>query len=382
MGITQITALGYPITNIVLCLLGSLGVHVWDMTYSQINYATHGAVAGGTIYYVAVGITKLSIALFVRRMAVAASRKWQLCIDFYVAAVVAYVLLALFWNVFTCRPIPAAWDLVFRGRQAAPPVCMDVVLQSKILGGIHIALGVILLLAVPVIVLCRTQMDSARKVRMYLVCTVGVLGVAAGLLRELRLDIPEDSSWDYVAVLAWTSADLVLGLLVASLPILDGLLARPWHTSPAELASISDSRGDSDSKQQVTSTTTTSSTSSHPPSTYTTRQKNRSVRDIAAALGGGGGGSKRVMKRSESRESIMKKERRSEDTAMEMGILCTQEIRVLYTSRRDIASDGPPTPRREHYLDRAEWRESVQKPEEVAAPLPARKLSSRLKRHA
>jgi len=359
-----------------MCLMGSAGVHVWDMSYTQISYASHGDMAAGTIYYVAVGLTKLSIALFVRRMAVTASRKWQLCIGFYVAAVVAYVLLALFWNIFTCRPIPAAWDLAFRGRQAAPPTCMDVILQSRILGGIHIGLGVMLLLVVPIVVLYRVRMDSARKVRLYIVCTVGALTVAAGLLRELRLDIFEDASWEYVEIMGLTSADLVLGLLVASLPILDGLLARPWRAAPTELPSISDSRDDSDSKQQVTSNTTSTTAG-----IYTTSQKNKSMRDIAAVLGGGGNGSKRALKRSESRESIMNKERRSED-AMEMGILCTQEIRVLYTSRKDITADGPPTPRREHYLDRAEWREGVQKAEEAAVSVPTRKLSSRLKRHA
>ncbi|KAH7038374.1 uncharacterized protein B0I36DRAFT_420836 [Microdochium trichocladiopsis] len=331
--LAAITALSYPITHIILPLVGATCRHVWDMTYQEINYGSYGGAATRTIYYVAVGLIKLSIALFVRRMAHHASRRWQILIDVFIVTVIAYILVTLFWNVFSCNPAPAQWDLAFRGRAAIPPVCGDVALRSHILGGVHVGQGIILL-AIPIVVLLKFQLDTAKKIRLYIVWIVGAVQVASALLRELRPSTSKDTSWDYTEILIWTSIDLTLGILLASLPVMDGLLAGNWHKTATGMASDimspQRSRNNSDPKQQQPTkgggTTTV----------YTTRQKNRSLRNIGTTLGGGGGGSSRL-KRTESSESIMQGERRSEDAAMEMGILRTQEIRVLYSMAAERA---------------------------------------------
>lgn len=215
---------GYPITQIILPLLGAAGRRTWDMSYYQYKVGLVGAMWARSNFYVAVCLTKLSITIFVRRMAYRAGRGWQVFIDVFLATIVAYVLLATFWNIFACNPIQAHGDLSVRGRAEPAPVCTDYFLQGRVLAGIHVAQGIILL-STPIIFLWKVRINRAKKTRLYIVWTVGAVAVTGDILRELRAESSFDVSWNYTETMVWTSVDLTLELLVASLPVLDGLIA-------------------------------------------------------------------------------------------------------------------------------------------------------------
>jgi len=365
--LAMIVGVGYPITQIVLPLLGAAGLHTWDMSYYQYNVGFIGAMWARSNFYVAVGLTKLSITLFVRRMAYRAGRGWQIFINIFLATVVVYVLLATFWNLFACNPIQAHGDLSVRGRAEPAPVCTDYYLQGRVLAGMHVAQGIILL-STPIIFLWKVRIDRAKKIRLYIIWIVGAIAIAGGILRELRPDPSSDLSWNYTEILVWTSVDLTLELLVASLPVLDGMIASGWHKATAHLTGgtggMSSSGHGGESGAHNLSNNRGGSSARHkrwPGDGYrqhpTSSEKNMLSSKITTTKQSVG------MDRTESRESIVQKtQRQMSDDELEMNILKTQEIRVLYSHKQEHAVSETSISRKDYYLDRPEWRQKAHTP--------------------
>ncbi|KAJ1323365.1 hypothetical protein MN608_11514 [Microdochium nivale] len=367
--LAMVVALGYPVTQLVLLSMGTSGVHSWDMTYEQFRFGFHGATVARAIFYVSVGLTKLSITLFIRRMAHRASRRWRVFIDTFLASVVAYILLAIFWNMLACNPILAQGDMAVNGRAEPAPVCVDYVMQSRVLAGVHLAQGVALL-TTPVVFLWKVRIDRAKKARLFATWAVGALAISSGLLRELRPLPVDDMSWDYAEMFIWTSVDLTLELLVASLPVLDGMLATGWHRATAHVApGLSSSSGPrSTGRTTVTTNTAKSAKNRLWPQAAAERSTagekgSRAAAKLAA-----------VNSRTESRESIVGKGAQVSDDGLEMAILRTHEVCVLYSPKQEqfsISSGGNgsggslATAHREHYLDRPKWQQ------EDLGPLPS-----------
>ncbi|KAJ1326943.1 hypothetical protein MN608_08392 [Microdochium nivale] len=363
--LAMVVALGYPITQLVLLLMGTSGIHSWDLTYEEFAIGFHGAMIARSIFYVSVGLTKLSITLFIRRMAYRASRPWRIFINTFLVSVVAYVLLAIFWSLLACNPVGAQGDIALNGRAEPPPVCVDYVLQSRVLAGVHLAQGVALL-TTPVVFLWKVRIDRAKKIRLFTTWAVGALAISSGLLRELRPPPLLDMSWEYTETFIWTSVDLTLELLVASLPVLDGMLLIGWHRATAHVApGLGNSRlGSSGPRSQGRTTTTTNINTAKSP-------KHRLWPQAAAERSTAAEKSSRATaklavgnSRTESRESIVEKGAKVSDDGLEMTILRTHEIRVLYSPKQEhksISSGSSggslDTAHREHYLDQPRWQQ-------------------------
>jgi hypothetical protein len=223
-----VLAITYPVAQTIGLYLGGAGLHTWEVTYEQYEVGTMIGVFCKITFYQAVSLIKISIAVFIRRLASGASRRWTWFCDIFLVSTGAYMLMALFWLLFTCYPVQAQWSLYARGATEPLPRCLDTISQGRILSGIHVAQGMILLSA-PIVILWTIQMDRAKKIRLFVVWAIGGLTVLGGLLRQVRPLIHRDMTWDYVEVLAWTSLDLTLGIVTASLPVLDGMLSNAWH---------------------------------------------------------------------------------------------------------------------------------------------------------
>ncbi|KAJ1333144.1 hypothetical protein MN608_03134 [Microdochium nivale] len=351
----MIVGLGYPITQIVLNLKGVGGVHTWDLTYEQYRFGNAGAMFARSIFYVTVGLTKLSITLFVRRMVDRTSRRWRIFLDILLATMVAYIALAVLWNLFGCNPINAYWDLEVRGRPE-PPVCTDFDLQSRVLATVHVAQGIVLL-STPIAFLWKVRINLAKKVRLYVIWIIGALAISGGILRELRLDRSWDISWNYTEILVWTSIELTLELLVASLPVLDSALVSSWHKASAHVA-------DGISSRTHGTTTNSSSGGRHQRWTGGGYQptSETSVLKAKAPITTAG------MDKSESRENIVQHEegRGSDDDGIQMAILRTQEVHMEYSPNSKFETRGPSSPRIDFRIDRPGWRQDV-----VVHPEPA-----------
>lgn len=205
---------------------GGAGHHVWEVTYSQYNvYAYYGRVCQ-IIFYIAVGLIKISITLFIRRIVDCISRFWTVVTDIFLAVEVAYVLLAVFWQALLCKPPRASWDRWYAGSLDSPATCLDNTLAVRTLRVAHLALGVLLLLT-PVVILWSVRMRWQKKARLFLIWAAGALSVIGGLLQQLQ-SISKDSTWSYTDILVWTCLDLCMGTITASLPVMDGWLFGSW----------------------------------------------------------------------------------------------------------------------------------------------------------
>ncbi|KAF9691265.1 hypothetical protein EKO04_010696 [Ascochyta lentis] len=296
-----VLALTYPIAQTIGLYTGGAGLHTWEVTYDEYEIGTMIGVFCKIAFYQAVSLVKISIALFIRRLASGASRRWRWFCDIFLATVGAYMLLALFWLLFTCSPIQGQWSLHTRGISEQLPQCLDTISQGRILSGLHVAQGMVLLSA-PIVILWTVQMDRAKKTRLFVFWAVGGITVIGGLLRQVRPLVHQDMTWDYVEVLAWTSLDLALGTVTASLPVLDGMLSNVWHRAMSSVGVSSNITSDNSAPRAQKS----------PPK-------------VSSRM------SSRMHRPSESEENIVDK-----TAAMEMSIVRTRVVHVQSSPRSSL----------------------------------------------
>lgn len=202
---------------------GGAGHHMWEVTYSQYNtYAFYGAICQ-IIFFVAVGLVKISITLFVRRLTDQTSRRWRIIADIFLSWVVGYVLIALFWSVFICTPPRARWDRWYYGQLDHLATCGNFTANILFLSITHVVQGMMLLSA-PIIILRKVRMDRKKKARLFSLWAAGGLTVLGGLLRQVAPNFSADVTWGYTEILIWTSVDLCMGIVTASLPVMDAFL--------------------------------------------------------------------------------------------------------------------------------------------------------------
>lgn len=183
---------------------GGGGKHTWDVTYAE--YVIFNKVYRSTksrlaairrlirslqlaivckiIFFTTVGVIKISICLFLRRISEAASRYPRIANDAFLFLLVGYTLLALFWSCFQCSPAPAMWDKIYSGKLATPATCWSTLIVANALSVLHVIMDFVLLLT-PMIVLWKVQLNRKTKIRLFIVFSVGGLSCVASVLREL-----------------------------------------------------------------------------------------------------------------------------------------------------------------------------------------------------
>lgn len=182
------------------------------------------------IYYPTVGVIKISITLFIRRLVDTAYRTWRIVADIFLGTLVAYVLASIFWGIFMCNPQRAVWDREFAGSLTEPATCGNTALNTKVLSIIHVVQS-ILLLATPIIILWSVRIDRGKKIRLFVIWAAGGLTVTGGLLQQLQPFASRDVFWDYTIILRWTVLDISMGIVTASLPVLDAAIMGSWRAA-------------------------------------------------------------------------------------------------------------------------------------------------------
>ncbi|KAK2607907.1 hypothetical protein N8I77_006550 [Diaporthe amygdali] len=224
-------AITYPVYQIVMATSGGGGLHTWDVTYNQFEMFWYYGTVSQLTYYVSVGLIKISITLFIRRLIDRSHSRWYaLAADVFLATLVIYVLLAIFWSVFSCADQPrASFSLRYTGALDTPPVCGNVFARAWTMSVVHVVQQVILL-ASPIVILWTVRMDKYKKARLFAIWIAGAVSVLGGLLRQTQSssEYASDIMWNYTSILVWTSLDLCMGLVTANLPVMDAFLFGSW----------------------------------------------------------------------------------------------------------------------------------------------------------
>jgi hypothetical protein len=112
------------------------------------------------------------------------------------------------------------------------------------------------------------QIDLSKKIRLFFIWLVGSTAVVGGLLQQITASVTNDNFWQYTDILRWTSLDLALGVMVASLPVLDAAIVGMIVTAGTKLGVSYPSHSQSKNWTEL-STKTAAKESKHHPGTIT-----------------------------------------------------------------------------------------------------------------
>ncbi|KAI9815931.1 MAG: hypothetical protein M1827_001923 [Pycnora praestabilis] len=224
--------IAYMAIQIAMVMYGGAGKHMYDCTYHDVYVFYRLGFIEQLIFYVTVGLIKISINLFNRRLTGLTSKNWMILHNIFFGVVTAYIILALFWNLFECTPYASTYSLIYSGKLTEPPKCTNVNTIGITLSTLHIALD-FCLLTVPLIVLYRVKMSFWKKARLMFVFCIGTVSCVASVLRGVAQEhLSIDGTYEYTTLLAWIAVDMFTGVAVASLPVLNAALPRSWNASP------------------------------------------------------------------------------------------------------------------------------------------------------
>lgn len=183
------------------------------------------APAAATVFYVYVGVVKMSFALFNIRLTTLTTSFWKNVNWAFFAICTAYTLAALFLNVFKCNPQYASFDLLRIAESGKVPKCLSVNSMNSILR-LNLALD-FTALAIPMIVLWKVQLSWKKKARIFGLLSIGLIACIASVMTLVsQYTLAKDPLWNYTTLLAWIMVELVVSLIAACAPTLAYLLPR------------------------------------------------------------------------------------------------------------------------------------------------------------
>lgn len=115
---------------------------------------------------------KLSIALFLLRLATARRYKWILWVSMSIIAI--WSLVAFFWDVFQCKPVEAQWDFTIPNQTCVTP---DQIVSAAYALSVMTILSDWLYALLPIAMIWGVQMTKQAKITVSIVLGLGILYV-------------------------------------------------------------------------------------------------------------------------------------------------------------------------------------------------------------
>lgn len=136
------------------------------------------------LFFVSVGLVKVSIVLFNRRLTGLTSRRWMFAHNVLLCLIVCYILVVIFTNFFFCRPARVHFSMVAYGSNPTPPVCLNGKILPVFLSVMHILFD-FALLSVPLVVLWKIQMDTSKKIKLCFLFSIGSVSCIGSVMRQV-----------------------------------------------------------------------------------------------------------------------------------------------------------------------------------------------------
>ncbi|KAF7508622.1 hypothetical protein GJ744_009014 [Endocarpon pusillum] len=221
-----ILAVAYTALQIAVAQYGGCGKHLYDITYHEFYISNKLGNIGKICFFISVGVIKMSIVMFNRRLTGLTSARWMIAHWTFFALLVIYILCALFMTVFQCNPQEASFDLIAAGKLNSPKKCLSENQIGISLSTIHVVMD-FCLLSVPIIVLWKVQMSWSAKFRFFVIFFIGAMSSIGSVLRQItQANLKTDILYNYVDLFTWTSVDLTCGVIAANLPTLGVIIPR------------------------------------------------------------------------------------------------------------------------------------------------------------
>ncbi|KAI0434531.1 hypothetical protein F5Y09DRAFT_295729 [Xylaria sp. FL1042] len=207
-----------------------LGRHNKSLSqYDEIEALKYQALA--TASYVSnMWLIKLSIGLFLFRLAAQKRYKWILGISIVVVGIWSFAL--FFWNIFQCYPVPAQWDYTILARDPKSHcVSADEIVSAAYALSALTILSDWLYALLPIPMIWRVKMTSQAKFSVIAVLSLGVFASIATLIRlKFLADITDVSDILHAGTdaMIWTLVEPGIAISAASLATIRPLL-RQWR---------------------------------------------------------------------------------------------------------------------------------------------------------
>ncbi|KAH6716306.1 hypothetical protein BKA61DRAFT_734057 [Leptodontidium sp. MPI-SDFR-AT-0119] len=179
----------------ILSLRYGIGTHLWDVPFTTFNPNFFMIMTvHGMFYGLATMLTKLSMLLFLRRLA--PNPRIQKVIFVTMATVVVYCLLGSFEFLWRCQPIAKAWDIsIIYGS------CIDL-MPTVIANGCANSATDLAILILPCFILADVRLPLRQKFGVGLLLAMGGFVFAISVVRlKLCADL------NILADITWSAAD-------------------------------------------------------------------------------------------------------------------------------------------------------------------------------
>lgn len=160
---------------------------MYDVTYEEYGHFKTFTNLCKPIFFVAVGLVKVSICLFNQRLTAMTSRTWKIFNWTFLSLLIVYIFLSLFWTLFQCNPPYAGWDPIRIGKEGQAFKCTPDTVTGSALSSIHVIMD-FGLLSVPLIVLWKVRMGWGTKLRLYFVFSIGAMSFIGSVVRQVAQD--------------------------------------------------------------------------------------------------------------------------------------------------------------------------------------------------
>ena len=177
-----ILLLAYELVVVAGVKNSGFGKHIWEITYQNYQNYFMNLTIGSELFYAGMGILKISITLFNKRLAGLTSRKWQIYLNGLLVIYTLYVITAILTQAIMCVPVWILMRFDDLGTRNYMSKCLDSDQVSKALGLLHACFD-FFLLPIPLIILRRTRMTTAQRMKLTLLFSMGLLSFIASIVR-------------------------------------------------------------------------------------------------------------------------------------------------------------------------------------------------------
>ncbi|KAL4964242.1 uncharacterized protein BDV14DRAFT_209399 [Aspergillus stella-maris] len=202
-----------------------LGKDLWNVPFDNITHILYIYFIDECLYLAAVALTKISILCFYLR--VFPRRAFRISVYVVMAMNVAYIFIFDFITIFQCSPLEGAW---YRWEQTGEYKCRNINSQGWAAAVVNMALDIIVM-ALPLRELWNLNLSWRKKAFVMCMFSLGIFVTLVSIIRLESLIVFANTTnltWDYTSVGYWSTIELHVGVICASLPALRSLFRQLW----------------------------------------------------------------------------------------------------------------------------------------------------------
>ncbi|KAI6350230.1 hypothetical protein MCOR25_010571 [Pyricularia grisea] len=219
-------------TITLVSMTGTVFAQVFNGAGRHIEYIPPAVIVTGLHYnfasqplcLVALGFARISVALFLIRLANSKKYKWILW--FLIGLTVVLTVVGVCQTLLQCRPMAYVWDKSIPGGEC---VSTEYLVYSSYVSSSLSCSSDFALASLPIFMLRNVQMNLRVKLAVIGILSLGFFTVAAAILKTISLTkwgLLGDYLWDTGDITIWFTVEISVAIIAGSTPCLKPLFKR------------------------------------------------------------------------------------------------------------------------------------------------------------